>query len=74
MDVGTAARFPVRLTESGPAGGATAASYLGLAAGMPNLIAYDMGGTTAKICLIDDGKPLALRMAAAPTLRPTRTI
>jgi N-methylhydantoinase A len=58
VDVGTAARFPVRLTESGPAGGATAASYLGLAAGVSNLIAYDMGGTTAKICVIEDGKPL----------------
>jgi N-methylhydantoinase A len=58
VDVETAARFPVRLTESGPAGGATAASYLGRAAGTPNVIAYDMGGTTAKICVIEDGKPL----------------
>ena len=57
IDVETAARFPVRLTESGPAGGATAASYLGAAVGKPNLIAYDMGGTTAKICVIDSGKP-----------------
>jgi N-methylhydantoinase A len=58
VDVETAARFPVRLTESGPAGGATAAAYLGRAAGVPNLIAYDMGGTTAKICVIEDGMPL----------------
>jgi len=58
VDVETAARFPVRLTESGPAGGATAAAYLGASAKKPNLIAYDMGGTTAKICVIDDGKPL----------------
>jgi len=58
VDVDTAARFPVRLTESGPAGGATAAAYLGAAAKKPDLIAYDMGGTTAKICVIDGGKPL----------------
>lgn len=58
VDVDTAARFPVRLTESGPAGGATAAAYLGAAANKPDLIAYDMGGTTAKICVIDGGKPL----------------
>ncbi|OGA38395.1 MAG: hypothetical protein A3G24_12105 [Betaproteobacteria bacterium RIFCSPLOWO2_12_FULL_62_13] len=58
VDVETAARFPVRLAESGPAGGATAASYLGTAAGAPNVIAYDMGGTTAKICVIESGKPL----------------
>ena len=58
VDAGTAARFPVRLTESGPAGGATAASFLGSAAGVPKLIAYDMGGTTAKVCVIEDGKPL----------------
>ena len=58
VDVETAARFPVRLTESGPAGGATAAAYLGGKAKMSNLIAYDMGGTTAKICVIEDGRPL----------------
>jgi len=58
VDVDTATRFPVRLTESGPAGGATAAAHLGLAAGKPDLIAYDMGGTTAKICVIDGGRPL----------------
>ena len=57
VDVETAARFPVRLTESGPAGGATAAAYLGSAAGVPNVIAYDMGGTTAKICVVEGGKP-----------------
>jgi N-methylhydantoinase A len=58
VDVDTAARFPVRLTESGPAGGATAASWLGRASGVPDLIAYDMGGTTAKICVIEKGEPL----------------
>jgi N-methylhydantoinase A len=56
VDVATAARFPVRLTESGPAGGAGAASYIGKIGDMPSLIAYDMGGTTAKVCVID-GEP-----------------
>lgn len=58
VDVETAAQFPVRLTESGPAGGAIAAATLGANARQPDLIAYDMGGTTAKICVIDNGKPL----------------
>jgi N-methylhydantoinase A len=57
VDVATAARFPVRLTESGPAGGASAASYIGRISDMPALIAYDMGGTTAKVCVIDGGEP-----------------
>ncbi|MCC6471803.1 MAG: hydantoinase/oxoprolinase family protein [Alphaproteobacteria bacterium] len=52
-----ALRYPVRLVESGPAGGALAASSFGAAAGVKDLIAFDMGGTTAKICVIDDGKP-----------------
>jgi N-methylhydantoinase A len=58
IDVEAAARFPVRLTESGPAGGATAAAFVGAASGMADLIAYDMGGTTAKICMIEGGVPL----------------
>lgn len=58
IDAGTAAEFPVRLTESGPAGGAIAAACLGAAAGQADLIAYDMGGTTAKICVIGAGQPL----------------
>lgn len=56
VGVETAAEYPVRLTESGPAGGAIAAAKLGGKA--CNLIAYDMGGTTAKICVINDGQPL----------------
>ncbi len=56
--VDTAVRFPVRLLESGPAAGALAANAYGLAAGHNDLISFDMGGTTAKICVIDDGKPL----------------
>jgi N-methylhydantoinase A len=56
--VDTTIRFPVRLLESGPAAGALAASHCGVAAGMPDLISFDMGGTTAKICVIEDGQPL----------------
>lgn len=56
--VDTTVRFPVRLLESGPAAGALAANAYGLAAGHPDLISFDMGGTTAKICVIDKGKPL----------------
>lgn len=52
-----ALRYPVRLVESGPAGGALAASFLGGSAGVDDLIAFDMGGTTAKVCVIDGGKP-----------------
>lgn len=54
---GTAVRFPVRLVESGPAGGATASAYFGRSLGLDRVIALDMGGTTAKICVLDDGKP-----------------
>lgn len=53
----TALRYPVRLIESGPAGGAVAAAYCGGLAGQSDLIAFDMGGTTAKICVIDGGRP-----------------
>src|SRR5439155_22129463 len=54
----TAARFPVRLIESGPAGGAILAGLIALRRGERRILSFDMGGTTAKICLIDDGKPL----------------
>jgi N-methylhydantoinase A len=56
--VETAVRYPVRLLESGPAAGALAATAYGQAAGHPNLLSFDMGGTTAKICVIDQGRPL----------------
>lgn len=51
-----ARRFPIRLLESGPAGGAIAAGYFGRIAGHDDVIAFDMGGTTAKVCLIEDGR------------------
>jgi N-methylhydantoinase A len=54
----TAARFPVRLLESGPAAGALAAAYVGVRAGYPDLLSFDMGGTTAKLCAVEDGQPL----------------
>ena len=54
----TAARFPVRLLESGPAGGALAAAAFGAAAGYDDLLSFDMGGTTAKFAVIDRGEPL----------------
>jgi N-methylhydantoinase A len=53
----TARRFPVRLIESGPAAGALAAAHLGRLMDRPNLLSFDMGGTTAKACLIQDGRP-----------------
>ena len=54
----TASRFPVRLLESGPAAGAIAAAEAGLRSGHRDLLSFDMGGTTAKLCVIDDGQPL----------------
>lgn len=52
-----AMRFPVRLIESGPAGGALLAADLARARGLRRVLSCDMGGTTAKICLIEDGAP-----------------
>ncbi|HEY3227938.1 MAG TPA: hydantoinase/oxoprolinase family protein [Roseiflexaceae bacterium] len=54
----TAIRFPIRLLESGPAAGALAAASYGAACGRPDLLSFDMGGTTAKFCVIDQGQPL----------------
>ncbi len=56
--VDTAMRFPVRLLESGPAGGALAAANYGASCGYDDLLSFDMGGTTAKFCIIDRGQPL----------------
>ncbi|HSI47175.1 MAG TPA: hydantoinase/oxoprolinase family protein [Ideonella sp.] len=55
--VETAARFPVRLVESGPAGGALFAAAVAAERGIGQMLALDVGGTTAKICYIDDGLP-----------------
>ena len=56
--VETSRQFPVRLLESGPAGGALASAHLGEMAGYPDLLSFDMGGTTAKLCIIEGGQPL----------------
>jgi N-methylhydantoinase A len=53
----TARMFPIRLVESGPAGGAILAAGLARQCGLDKVLSFDMGGTTAKICLIDDGEP-----------------
>jgi len=57
----TARRFPIRLVESGPAGGAILAALLAGAASEPRILSFDMGGTTAKLCLIDDAIPQTSR-------------
>ena len=54
---GSASRTPVRMIESGPAGGALSAAYFGGQSGFEDLIAFDMGGTTAKTCIIEQSKP-----------------
>ena len=56
-DVETARRFPIRLVESGPAGGAILAARLAKELALDRVLSFDMGGTTAKLCLIDDGTP-----------------
>ena len=55
--VENAARFPVRLVESGPAGGAILAGHVARECGLGEALSLDMGGTTAKICLIENGIP-----------------
>jgi N-methylhydantoinase A/oxoprolinase/acetone carboxylase beta subunit len=50
-------RMPIRMLESGPAAGALGAAHAARQADMPDVIAFDMGGTTAKACLVTDGKP-----------------
>ena len=52
-----AKRTPVQLLESGPAAGALVAAHLGARDGGDHVLAFDMGGTTAKLSIIDDGKP-----------------
>jgi 5-oxoprolinase (ATP-hydrolysing)/N-methylhydantoinase A len=62
----TARAFPIRLLESGPAGGGLATAFFGQMAGMSDIISFDMGGTTAKACLIENGRAtIAAEMEAA---------
>lgn len=56
--VATASEHPIRMLESGPAAGALAAASFGSATGRPSLMSFDMGGTTAKLCVVDGGRPL----------------
>ncbi|MEX2642604.1 MAG: hydantoinase/oxoprolinase family protein [Acetobacterales bacterium] len=53
-----AKRTPVQLLESGPAAGALAGAFFGTNSGEDSVLAFDMGGTTAKACLVDDGEPM----------------
>lgn len=53
----TARSNPIRLVESGPSGGAVLAAKVARDAGLKRVLSFDMGGTTAKLCLIDDGLP-----------------
>ena len=59
--VETAARLPIRLVESGPAGGAILAARIASGVDAPNVLSFDMGGTTAKLCLIDLFRPQTAR-------------
>ena len=58
----TAMSLPVRLVESGPSAGAVLAAQVAGRCGEPRVLSYDMGGTTAKICMIDDARPQTARI------------
>ncbi|MFN3823383.1 MAG: hydantoinase/oxoprolinase family protein [Pseudorhodobacter sp.] len=62
IDIATAAEFPVRLVESGPAGGAVFAADIAARHGLDKVLSFDMGGTTAKICLIKGQTPKTARV------------
>ena len=62
MALESAAEFPVRLVESGPAGGAIFAADIAARHGLDRVLSFDMGGTTAKICLIRNGMPKTARV------------
>ncbi|MBV8412342.1 MAG: hydantoinase B/oxoprolinase family protein [Alphaproteobacteria bacterium] len=61
--------FPIRLLESGPAGGALATVLFAREAGLPDAIAFDMGGTTAKSCLIENGRAAVVPMMETARVR-----
>ena len=70
----TAAEFPVRLVESGPVAGAVVAQRFARLLALPEVLAYDMGGTTAKACLIRDGiLPLTDELEVARSRRFTKS-
>ena len=57
----SALAFPVRLVESGPSGGAILAAGVARSRECAHALSFDMGGTTAKVCLIEDGEPRTSR-------------
>ena len=59
--VDTAVEFPIRLVESGPSGGAILCAQIAKRCGLEHIVSFDMGGTTAKLCLIDQGQPQTSR-------------
>jgi N-methylhydantoinase A len=61
MGLDAARRFPIRLVESGPAGGAILAAQIAEEESLKSVLSFDMGGTTAKICMIDNATPLTSR-------------
>jgi N-methylhydantoinase A len=61
ISIDSAIEFPVRLLESGPAGGAIYAADFAARYGLERVLSYDMGGTTAKICLIENRTPKTAR-------------
>ena len=65
----TASKRPVRLLESGPASGAIAAAFYGSISGHPDILSLDMGGTTAKACVIEGGKPEMAQLLEAARVR-----
>src|SRR5262249_25076958 len=67
IEPAAARALPIRLLESGPAGGGLATALFGRLAGKPDVISFDMGGTTAKACLIEEG-----RAAVAPMMETAR--
>lgn len=62
ISIQNAADFPVRLVESGPAGGAVFAAHIAAKYGLDKVLSFDMGGTTAKICLIKNQTPKTSRV------------
>ncbi|KIN70489.1 5-oxoprolinase (ATP-hydrolyzing) [Sulfitobacter noctilucae] len=62
ISIESAAEFPVRLVESGPAGGAVFAAHIAARYGLDKVLSFDMGGTTAKICLIQNQTPKTSRV------------
>lgn len=62
ISIANAADFPVRLVESGPAGGAVFAAHIAARYGLDKVLSFDMGGTTAKICLIKNQTPKTSRV------------